>query len=138
MALDLPTFECGSRIRWCGGTGGRRRHDDATILIDRHVRHVQISSPFGAGSLGVAAAFQLEGWERGSQVLTVTPLLDHVPPHDEGEDAWKTRGRLLEQAFQEARTKAVSALRINVGLAVRNGFEAVLHQRSKDKADREQ
>lgn len=93
------------------------------------------ANPFGAEPSDVTAAYRLVGWERGSRAVNVIPISDEMPPighrpaNEQQIDAWNQAKLKIEAEYFAARRKAVSATRVNISLAIRNGFEAVIQHR---------
>lgn len=121
------------------------RGDMFMEIIDRrfvffgHYDGPQYFSPYSGESSDVSAAYRLTGWERGSSGVKVIPLSDEMPPigvrpaTEEAIEAWKQAGAKIEAEFFAARRQAVSATRVNVSLAVRNGFAAVINHRQAQR-----
>ena len=116
----------------------RARKGDAIIeVINRsyvfvgHNNGLKIVSPFSIKSYDVSAEFRLTGWERGSNEVAIVPFYEELPPMDpDGDEEWRRRGAEIEAEYHAARENAVSALHINVSLAVRRGYEAVYRKRN--------
>jgi hypothetical protein len=71
---------------------------------------------FSNKSFDLVALARMTGWERGAKSVSLIPLHDEATADPYG-------ARHLEDAYHEARQKAVSAIRINVSFAVRLAFE---------------
>ncbi|WGD31872.1 hypothetical protein AncyloWKF20_08650 [Ancylobacter sp. WKF20] len=158
--LDLPSCEYGAgRDRFalygfiCEHSNNYRpgaicRGDMFVEIIDRRFVFFgnydmpNFVSPFSAEPSDVSAAYRIAGWERGSSGVNVIPLSDELPPigvrpaSEEAIEAWKRAGAKIEAEYFLARGKAVSATRVNISLAIRNGFDAVIQHRSSGISDR--
>ncbi len=123
------------------------RGDMFVEIIDRrfvffgHYDTLEYFSPFSGKVSDVSAAYRLTGWERGSSGVKVIPLSDEMPPigtqpaTEESIEAWKRAGAKIEAEYFAARGKAVSATRVNISLAIRNGFESVIQHRRPGGAE---
>jgi hypothetical protein len=82
----------------------------------------------------VEPAYRLHEWAR-SESAAVRPI------HDEFNQGWYDRGtqaaaeaKAIEDEFFAARKNAVSTIRVNIGLAIRNGFDALHDYRQRRNA----
>jgi len=95
---------------------------------------LKVYSPFGIRS-EVSADYRIVGWQRGSDDVEVHHLIEELPASwvDSDPEAM-AKGRALEDEFHAARDNAVSVLRVNVSLAIRNAFDAIHEHRVRTGA----
>jgi hypothetical protein len=95
---------------------------------------LKVFSPFGASS-EMSADYRIVGWKRGSDDVEVHHLIEELPANwiDSDPEAM-AKGRAVEAEFHTARENAVSVLRVNVSLAIRNAFDAIHEHRIKTGA----
>jgi hypothetical protein len=87
---------------------------------------LKVLSPFRGESREVLAEYRIVGWKRGSNDVEVRYIFEEVPRTwvDSDPDAL-AKGRSVESHFHAARDNAVSVLRVNVSLAIRNALDAI-------------
>lgn len=105
--------------------------DHEYVLTETHgSRGVKIFSPVLKEGLSASPDYRIEG--RGSSARIV-PITDEVDSMDFSADpASAARYRTLQQDYLAARENAVTRVRINVSLAIRNAFDRVRQDRARN------
>jgi hypothetical protein len=95
---------------------------------------LKVVSPFGGESSEMTPDYRIVGWKRGSNDVEVEVhhLIEELPRSwvDSDPEAM-AKGRAVEAEFHAARENPVSVLRVNIGLAIRNAFDAIHDHRIK-------
>jgi hypothetical protein len=87
-------------------------------------------SPFGGQASDLSPDYRILGWHRDGDDLDIRSIFDELPRGWADSDPEALAGaRAIEDEFHAARANAVSVLRINVSLAIRNAFDAIHDRR---------
>jgi hypothetical protein len=107
--------------------------DHEYVLTETHgLSGVKIFYPVSRDGLAASPDYRIVG--RGS-VARIVPITDEVDSLDFSADpASAARYKALQEDYIAAREHAVTRVRINVSLAIRNGFDCVLDDRSRAAA----
>lgn len=102
--------------------------DHEFVLTEHHGAMVKIFSPVAAKGLDANPDYRIIG--RGSSVQIV-PITDEVDSLDfSTAPVSAARYKAIEKDYLAARENAVTRVRINVSLAIRNGFDRVADDRN--------